>query len=798
MLSSLVCPMRNVTCRPAHPCKLCSNGKRKLLQQQNGKRKRTKTEQAVKLNDLDREILRWNPLQLEFVDPGPLKPLPLSMDSWEDYRASVLPLIREECRAQIWQDLALYLKSQLQIRPDGNISEPANGCCYFVDRFMAISNGNFGLVTEMHLLTSPGQVIIPLSKIYQDHDLVIVFAAKQSKTIFSLHEELDVCFGIVGAVQAYSNKNQLRVKMRSVSGSVYVVKISSLTSIIREWEGVEALKTSSFRKYILRPSMNPEPDRQIVRKIHDDLPTFPRKNLNPSQRYAVSMSLASTGFTLIQGPPGCGKTRTIEELLCAILAGFAKNGTSETNPKVLCCAPSNAAIDEVAVRVMARMQSNFGLLRIGSYNYAEKGDSKAKEIHIDTLIPNYYEKKKYKQGQNLAKRSDIIFTTLSSAGLQVLNDIAFDFIVVDESTQSVEPSTLIPLRFKAKAYVLVGDPQQLPATVISNVDQYKCSLFERFMKNGVKPCLLDVQYRMHEEIRKFPSLTFYDDKLQDGPNIPERKDLAVYFTKDLRLGPYLVFDCLHGKEQKSYRYSSSVENVEEAFLVARIVHFLTQYFSQQTPGFMPSSKIAICTPYRGQIGCIRQQLNRLKIPGCWDIYINTVDGFQGQEREIIVFSAVRTNMMGFLEDTRRLNVAITRARNALFIVGNSRRLKTNETWNRLFVDARKRGLIREVRSRSDVHSMFHQPAKYVSPQEIEKIIAAKEAKYFKEWWHCETDNKRRAKIFETRREKQRKKQLEEERVRKKAQERLYLDLSNGFRVQGPAHTTMPHFSYGFR
>merc|ERR1719483_919764 len=262
--------------------------------------------------------------------------------------------------------------------------------------------------------------------------------------------------------------------------------------------------------------MNPEPDRQIVRKIHDDLPTFPRKNLNPSQRYAVSMSLASTGFTLIQGPPGCGKTRTIEELLCAILAGFAKNGTSETNPKVLCCAPSNAAIDEVAVRVMARMQSNFGLLRIGSYNYAEKGDSKAKEIHIDTLIPYYYEKKKYKQGQNLAKRSDIIFTTLSSAGLQVLNDIAFDFIVVDESTQSVEPSTLIPLRFKAKAYVLVGDPQQLPATVISNVDQYKCSLFERFMKNGVKPCLLDVQYRMHEEIRKFPSLTFYDDKLQDG------------------------------------------------------------------------------------------------------------------------------------------------------------------------------------------------------------------------------------------------------------------------------------------
>jgi len=199
-----------------------------------------------------------------------------------------------------------------------------------------------------------------------------------------------------------------------------------------------------------------------------------------------------------------------------------------------------------------------------------------------------------------------------------------------------------------------------------------------------------------------------------------------------------------------------------------------------------------------EIGCIRQQLNRLKIPGCWDIYINTVDGFQGQEREIIVFSAVRTNMMGFLEDTRRLNVAITRARNALFIVGNSRRLKTNETWNRLFVDARKRGLIREVRSRSDVHSMFHQPAKYVSPQEIEKIIAAKEAKYFKEWWHCETDNKRRAKIFETRREKQRKKQLEEERVRKKAQERLYLDLSNGFRVQGPAHTTMPHFSYGFR
>lgn len=781
------CPMRAASCRPGNPCNLCSNGKRKLLQQQNGKRKRTKTEQAVRLNALDREILRWNPLQLEFVDPGPLKALPLTMDSWEEYRASVMPLIREECRAQIWQDLSLYLKSQLQLRPDGNISEPSEGCCHFVDKFMAISNGNFGLVTELHLISDPGQKVIPLSKIYQDHDLLVIFTNDiQGCSIFTLLQQQNVCFGTVGAVQSYANKNQLRAKMRSMSGPVYVVKICSLTSIVREWEGVEALKSSYFRKFILRPTMNPEPDRRVVRQIHDELPTFPRKNLNPSQRYAVSMSLASTGFTLIQGPPGCGKTRTIEELLCAILAGFAKNGTSETSPKILCCAPSNAAIDEVAVRVMARMQSNHGLLRIGSYNYAEKSDSQAKDIHIDTLIPNYYEKKKYKQGQNLAKRSDIIFTTLSSAGLQVLNGIDFDFIVVDESTQSVEPSTLIPLRFKAKAYVLVGDPQQLPATVISNVDNYKCSLFERFMKNGVKPCLLDVQYRMHAEIRRFPSATFYEDKLQDGPNIAERAQLPVYFTKDTRLGPYLVFDCIHGKEQKSYRYSSSVENPEEAFIVARIVHFLTDYFTKADPDFKPSSKIAIVTPYRGQIGCIRQQLKRLQIPGCWDMYINTVDGFQGQEREIIIFSAVRTNMMGFLEDIRRLNVAITRARNALFIVGNSKRLKTNVTWAKLFEDARKRGLVRDVRNRGDVHQFFSTPAKYVSPEEIEKIHAAKEADFFKEWWFCDEDRNRRQKVFALREERHRQKRSEQAKRRLETEQRQYFDLSRGYRLQGPS------------
>ena len=127
----------------------------------------------------------------------------------------------------------------------------------------------------------------------------------------------------------------------------------------------------------------------------------------------------------------------------------------------------------------------------------------------------------------ILSESDIIFATLSSAGLQVLNDIAFDFIVVDESTQSVEPSTLIPLRFKAKAYVLVGDPQQLPATVISNVDQYKCSLFERFMKNGVKPCLLDGITSVELIGKVFPCVSL-------SPISNARRDSEVSFFGFLR------------------------------------------------------------------------------------------------------------------------------------------------------------------------------------------------------------------------------------------------------------------------
>jgi len=245
----------------------------------------------------------------------------------------------------------------------------------------------------------------------------------------------------------------------------------------------------------------------------------------------------------------------------------------------------------------------------------------------------------------------------------------------------VELSTLIPLRYKAKACILVGDPMQLPATVLSREAQvydYERSLFERLMKCGMESDLLNVQYRMHEEIRKFPSIKFYKNKLTDGPNISRMNNLSLYKADDLRLGPYCVFDCLHGKERRAIKNPNSIENPEEAYVVAKIIDFLSKFFSKQNRNFTPDSKIAIVTPYRGQVHCIYKALREMKIPNAAKIYVNTVDAFQGQEKDVIIFCCVRTSKrtIGFVADTRRLNVAITRARHGLFIVGHSQALRT--------------------------------------------------------------------------------------------------------------------------
>lgn len=486
--------------------------------------------------------------------------------------------------------------------------------------------------------------------------------------------------------------------------------------------------------------------------------------VNPPQAEAILGSLQGQGFSLIQGPPGTGKTKTI----CALVAHFVATRKTPQNigaggraaaqaipKKLLICAPSNAAIDEVARRVKIGMKGPDG--RVIKVNVIRLGRDDAmniavKDLSLDNLIEQALSKysrqfsdgstvdqllaevrslrdeKDTKQGEleqaratgnharakNLemeirgltSKRmtasqkldeardkrqsnfrqmdadrrrvrneillnADVICSTLSGAGHEALASLPIDFetVVIDEAAQAVEASTIIPLRYGCKRCILVGDPNQLPPTVISaTADKFKYSrsLFVRMFEQARdQTYLLSIQYRMHPEISTHPSQTFYAGRLEDGPDMA-RLTTRPWHTDHL-LPPFRFFS-VKGAERSSLGHSYL--NVEESQLAVAIYERL----KRAAPGFDFDGKVGCVTMYKGQVMELKRAFaNRYGSGIEQRVDFNTVDGFQGQEKDIIILSCVRSgqNGLGFLTDARRINVAVTRAKSSLFIVGNA-------------------------------------------------------------------------------------------------------------------------------
>ncbi|OAP07360.1 hypothetical protein AXX17_AT2G14490 [Arabidopsis thaliana] len=301
---------------------------------------------------------------------------------------------------------------------------------------------------------------------------------------------------------------------------------------------------------------------------------------------------------------------------------------------------------------------------------------------------------------SFANEAEIVFTTVSSSGRKLFSRLThgFDMVVIDEAAQASEVGVLPPLALGAARCVLVGDPQQLPATVISKAAGtllYSRSLFERFQLAGCPTLLLTVQYRMHPQIRDFPSRYFYQGRLKDSESISSAPDEIYY--KDPVLRPYLFFNISHGRE--SHRGGSvSYENVDEArFCVGVYMHL------QKTLKSLGAGKVSVgvITPYKLQLKCLKHEFgNALGQDELKEIYINTVDAFQGQERDVIIMSCVRASGhgVGFVSDIRRMNVALTRARRALWVMGNASALMKSEDWAALISDARGRNCFMEMDS----------------------------------------------------------------------------------------------------
>lgn len=318
--------------------------------------------------------------------------------------------------------------------------------------------------------------------------------------------------------------------------------------------------------------------------------------------------------------------------------------------------------------------------------------------------------------QAVLNDAHIICATLSGSGNEMFQGLSIEFetVIVDEAAQCVEMSALIPLKYGCAKCILVGDPKQLPPTVFSKEAarfQYEQSLFVRMQKNHPNDVhLLDTQYRMHPEISLFPSHTFYDGKLLDGGDMAGLRKQPWH--KSMLLGPYRFFD-VQGQHQAAPKGHSLI-NVAEINIAMQLYKRVTSdYHDYDFKG-----KIGIITPYKSQLRELKTRFsNAYGASILEDIDFNTTDAFQGRESEIIIFSCVRASPaggIGFLQDIRRMNVGLTRAKSSLWVLGNSQSLIRGEFWKKLVVDAKTRKRYTE----GDVHKMLSQhSSKFPAPKD---------------------------------------------------------------------------------
>ncbi|KAG8080499.1 hypothetical protein GUJ93_ZPchr0007g3576 [Zizania palustris] len=460
-----------------------------------------------------------------------------------------------------------------------------------------------------------------------------------------------------------------------------------------------AVDETSVSGYIYHHLLGHEVEHQIIRN------TLPRRfgapglpELNASQVLAVK-SVLQKPVSLIQGPPGTGKTVTS----AAIVYHMAKQGQGQ----VLVCAPSNVAVDQLAEKISS---TSLKVVRLCAksreavsspvehltlhYQVRHLDTSEKSELHkLQQLKDEQGElsssdEKKYKALKRATEReilqsADVICCTCVGAGDPRLSNFRFRQVLIDESTQATEPECLIPLVLGVKQVVLVGDHCQLGPVIMCKKAAragLAQSLFERLVILGVKPFRLQVQYRMHPCLSDFPSNCFYEGTLQNGVTVNERQTPGIDFPWPVPNRP-MFFYVQMGQEEISASGTSYLNRTEAANVEKIVTTFLRS-------GVVPS-QIGVITPYEGQRayivnymsrnGSLRQQLYK-------EIEVASVDSFQGREKDYIILSCVRSNEhqgIGFLNDPRRLNVALTRARYGIVILGNPKVLSKQPLWNSL-------------------------------------------------------------------------------------------------------------------
>jgi ATP-dependent RNA/DNA helicase IGHMBP2 len=447
-------------------------------------------------------------------------------------------------------------------------------------------------------------------------------------------------------------------------------------------------------------------------------------SLNASQQDAIRYALSATDLAILHGPPGTGKTTAVVELIRQAV---------RRGQKVLACAPSNLAVDNMLERLLAGGER---AVRLG---HPARVLPALRERTLDLMIEDH---DGTRQARKLAKKAFALFrqagkftrarpepgarqqlrqegralltdarrleaqvverildgatvlcATLTGLDSEVLGLRQFDLAVIDEAGQSTEPVCWLPL-LRSQCLVLAGDHCQLPPTILSQEaaeEGFGISLMERLvgLYGALATRRLNVQYRMHEAIMNFSALEFYDADLEAHGSVRNHLlcDLPGVVANDLTQTPVEFIDTAGASfDEQPEPDGKSRLNPREADLVDTKVRSLLE-------AGVAAEAIAVIAPYAAQVRLLR---DKLSIAG---LEVDSVDGFQGREKEAVVLSLVRSNPegdVGFLGDVRRMNVALTRARRKLLVIGDSATLSYHPFYESLFAYFESIGAHRSV------------------------------------------------------------------------------------------------------
>ncbi len=441
--------------------------------------------------------------------------------------------------------------------------------------------------------------------------------------------------------------------------------------------------------------------------------------LNPTQERAVNEVLWAKDVAIVHGPPGTGKTTTLVEAI---------NETLMRESQVLVCAQSNMAVDWISEKLVDR---GINVLRIGNptrvndkmlgFTYERRFESHADYPQLWAIRKAIRElrKNRKKGSENYHQKMDrlksraaeielrinaelfgearVIACTLVGSAHHLLEGMKFGTLFIDEAAQALEAACWIPMK-RASRVILAGDHCQLPPTVKS-IAALRAglgkTLMERIAEN--KPevvTLLKIQYRMNDEIMRFSSDWFYGGKVESAPQIKYRSvldyDHPITWIDTSDKEPADTIEegeDLNFKEQFVGESFGRINKAEAELTLLTLAEYFTKISKRRV--LEERIDVGIISPYRAQVQYLKKLIKKYEFfkPYRRLISVNTVDGFQGQERDVILISLVRSNdegQIGFLKDLRRMNVAMTRARMKLIILGNKDTMTKHPFYKKLW------------------------------------------------------------------------------------------------------------------